>query len=601
MTPEETLKLKAKARLRLKAKQSASMGDGMPQRNWLDIPGEAMSNIGSSAYSTAEGLYNIVRHPVDTLQSGIDATIGGLRKLTPAPLRPEKYMLESPETTQRRDAVANAAGEALTDRYGGMDQIKNTLATDPVGSALDIGSILAGGAGLAGRGPLIAGKTVNTVQQIQKMPRATEALLRRAAPKSPQGLARLGNEAMLLDASPSMTGLAQGVVTKPSPHSDALVKALVDRMAGRSDRLLHGTQNTLGRLRDPVALKSTIDKAGRRSAGPHYRMAKQNPPDIRSPILDDLIARQMTEPAKGMTTSNRAKNLEWMNKIEDAMIADNPQDVVSRLHDLRKELDTYTAYNPMASSAEKAARDVAQNARNVVDDILKNRVPGFMEGDKIISTSKKAQEAIDFGYDALEGGKSTMFPETFAKEYAKRDPRFIKEGMKGRIANAMGTNANDTAALKRVIGDGNDFNRRKMVRTFGEKKTNEIVNAVEREQAFGENYADIARNSQTARRLAAQKLVEGADGPRISQGASIPGLLYGGAAKGLNALMAKGVSKYSAKNAEALAKALQLKGVNARKLAAELAKSKNQGDKLRKIVEALIAAHAAETVNRPHR
>jgi hypothetical protein len=124
---------------------------------------------------------------------------------------------------------------------------------------------------------------------------------------------------------------------------------------------------------------------------------------------------------------------------------------------------------------------------------------------------------------------------------------------------------------------------------------------VEGEAQMAQNFADVYRNSQTARRQAAQKLVEGEDAPRISQGASIPGLLYGGAAKGLNALMAKGVTKYSAKNAEALAKALQLKGVDAQRLAVELSKSNSQGDKLRKIVKALIAGHVAETVNRPHR
>lgn len=575
--------------------------------DWSELPG----NIPSSAAETAKGLYNMVRHPIDTVGSLAQVGSGAINNVFPQLADLDKWMADKglktpsdPNAVAQQQEMASQTGAALKDRYGGMENIRNTIITDPVGVGLDAATLYAGGAGLAGRGPMVASKAINTVQEIQKMPRAAETLLRRAAPNASQNLSKLGDEAMLLDASPSMTGLAQGVVTKPSPHSDRIVEALTARNEGRSDRLLHGTQNTLGRLRDPVRLKTGIDKATQRAAGPFYKWAKANAPDLTGQ-LDDMLARELTTPASGMTQDGRRVVFKVMDDIDDALNAGDPKLAAQRLHDIRKNLDARIVYGEQAiqalSSADKAAQAPLKKARAAVDKILKEKLPGFKEGDAITATGKKAQSDVDFGYDSLEGGKTAMFPETFAKEYAKRDPKYVAEGVKSRIANALGTNANDTAALKRVVGDGNDFNRRKLVQALGQDKTDKIVQSVEREQQFGQNYADITRNSQTARRQASQKLVEGTDAPHVSQGASLVGLGYAGAAKGINALLAKGVSKYSAKNAEALAKALQLKGVDARRLAGELAKSNSQGDKLRKIARALIAGHVTETVNRPHR
>lgn len=599
MTPEETLKLKAKARLRLKEKQ----GQAVPERNWLDIPGEAMGNLGVSAYNTAEGLYNVVRHPIDTLQSGIDATIGGLRKLTPAPLRPDSYLLESKETTKRRDDVANAAGQVLTDRYGGMDQIKNTLATDPVGSVLDIGSVIAGGAGLAGRGPMALSK-IPQATRIPGQTWASEKLLRNAMPDNPNVLDAYGPEAMALDASPSMTGLAQGVATTPNAQKNLIVDALLSRDKGRSARLQSDVRQNLGKSRDPEMLKRALDKSSQRQAGPIYNAAKENAPELYNK-LDDILAKQLTNPAAGMAPEGRAVMSKIMTEIDDALAAGDPALTAERLHNIRQNLDKKIVYDEQSmmalSSADKAAQGPLKQARAAVDDILKNRVPGFDRADAIVSDSKKAQGDIDYGFKALDGGKSAKTPERFIQDTGKRDMKFVREGMKADIRNATGTQANDLSALRKRLGGDFDFNREKLSTAFGKERVDKLIAAIDREGLFAQNYADVARNSQTAQRQAAEKLVGSSEPVRISDSASFTGLGGKAVAKGLNALLGKAATKYSSRNAEALAKALSLKGADAQKLLRDLSQTKNQGQKLRKIVQALVAAHAAETVNRPHR
>lgn len=580
------------------------------ERQWSDVPAEAAQNFGSSALRAGGNLVqqlNPMTWPgqasaMINTAAGAMAHIPGVNEFNDWAENAGLAAPRDKEAEQQNMQMATGVKDYWVDRAGSVDAIKNTLATDPAGAMLDVGALAMGGAGVIGRGPMAVNKALNTTR-IPGQTRASESLLRWSAPK-PGSLDKLGDEAMLLDASPSLTGMAQGVVAKPGPYSDRLVDALTTRHEGRSDRLLHGTQNTLGRLRDPVRLKTGIDKATKRAAGPFYRWAKANAPDLTGQ-LDNMLARELTTPASGMAPDGRTVMFKVMDEIDDALMAGDPRLTAQRLHDIRKNLDARIVYGEQAvqalSSADKAAQGPLKKARKAVDKILKENMPGFKEGDAITATGKKAQSDVDFGYNALEGGKSAMFPETFAMEYAKRDPKWVKEGVKSRIANALGTKANDTSALKQVVGDGNDFNRKKLVKVLGQDKTNELVQAVDREQLFGQNFADVARNSQTAKRQAALKAIEGPDAPYIDQGATVTGLAARGVSKGLNALLARGLSKYSSKNSEALARALSLKGKAARDFADELAKSKTPGDARRKIIKALVAVQAAEAVNRPNR
>jgi hypothetical protein len=111
-----------------------------PQRQWSDVPGEAARNFAPSAGRFASGLYEAVTSPVQTLKGAGDlaagATRAGLRAIAPG--------LEAPgnEDTKRQDEIASAAWKALKARYGGEEEIKRTLATDPVGALADLSTIL---------------------------------------------------------------------------------------------------------------------------------------------------------------------------------------------------------------------------------------------------------------------------------------------------------------------------------------------------------------------------------------------------------------------------------------------------------------------------
>lgn len=120
MSPEEWMATKKKA-----------------TRSWSDVPGEALSNIPASAGRFVEGMVQPIIHPVDTATA-----------LTAAALSPMQ--------------TGKAIKEAVIDRYGSMEGLKNTLATDPVGVLGDISTIFTGG-GMA------AAKTASTMSKAGKI------------------------------------------------------------------------------------------------------------------------------------------------------------------------------------------------------------------------------------------------------------------------------------------------------------------------------------------------------------------------------------------------------------------------------------------------
>lgn len=127
------------------------------KRLWTEVPGEALGNIPSSAANLAKGLYQAVTSPVQTVSGAMDVAAGGLQNALPKSVVNFVNQLETnPEAAQRAVQAANAAGGMVKERYGSMDAIKNTLATDPVGAAGDLSLLFSGGAGVAARTPMLA-------------------------------------------------------------------------------------------------------------------------------------------------------------------------------------------------------------------------------------------------------------------------------------------------------------------------------------------------------------------------------------------------------------------------------------------------------------
>ncbi len=143
--------------------QSQNWWEAAPKKalEWKDVPGEALSNLPQSAGHFVEALAQPFLHPIDTAKSLVSlADAVGSKISRPGDLLREGDAAPTPEqlqARQQREAPADAAADFFKDRYGGIENIKRTLASDPVGVAADAGTIFSGGAAAAPRASMLAG------------------------------------------------------------------------------------------------------------------------------------------------------------------------------------------------------------------------------------------------------------------------------------------------------------------------------------------------------------------------------------------------------------------------------------------------------------
>lgn len=141
------------------------------------IPGVAYEVIKPDFMRTDEERRQRVQSAQNIISNVKDIGLGAFQQVRN--LSPEQYRGSAPAyDTSAIEGVENA----LYDRYGNWRNIKNTMATDPGGMALDVGSIAAPALGTVGRlgrtGEMVAtaGRAINPVT----LPQKTAALLGKA-------------------------------------------------------------------------------------------------------------------------------------------------------------------------------------------------------------------------------------------------------------------------------------------------------------------------------------------------------------------------------------------------------------------------------------
>lgn len=161
----------------------------------LETGAKTIGNAPKSLWNIGKGIYNVVRHPVDTVQN-IGNLIGGTvatgaeklientdigqeflnyanesRKARGLPelVRKEDGSFDAPDTDQM--TMAKNTGKYFKDRYGGWENIKRSTVEDPAGIALDVSALFTGGSTLAPKVAKVAevadmARTANTINKV---------------------------------------------------------------------------------------------------------------------------------------------------------------------------------------------------------------------------------------------------------------------------------------------------------------------------------------------------------------------------------------------------------------------------------------------------
>lgn len=363
------------------------------KRSWMDVSGEALTNIPQSAFNLASGIAEAVTDPIETARNLGNLIVGGTSKLMGTPL------YESPEAKAVRlkgEQSVNAMGNVMGQRYGGLEAIKNTLATDPVGAAGDLSLLFSGGTTLAARTPGLT--------------RVAPALKTVASYTDPINLAgkALGKTYDLTSGLvKSGLGLKTGVGTEP------ITQAV---QAGRE-----GNQTFLENMRGDVPPINVLEDAKANLA--QMNLNKQK--DYRSGMVDIKNDKTVLDFTGIDNAVKDAENMAYFKgKVKDKIAA-------SVLEDMKAKIADWKNSNPAEYHTPEGMDNLKQSL--------------WEDFGKLNPTEKTAYSAGKQIYDAVKKEINTQAP-TYAKvmkeyenasELTKEIERSLSLGNKASADTAM--------------------------------------------------------------------------------------------------------------------------------------------------------------------
>jgi hypothetical protein len=162
------------------------------------------------------------------------------------------------------------------------------------------------------------------------------------------------------------------------------------------------------------------------------------------------------------------------------------------------------------SSSDVATQHVRSQARDFIDDILKNRIPGIEEADAKFAPIAQQQVAYDQGRQkVLQTGTEAMTPMEFKAIQARSSGPINAarvQGIRTEIGRMTGTNAaNPAPKTERILSD--PWNRAKVTSAIGGQRMEQLAKGLDTESTFLETSAlgEPARGSRTAILDAASK------------------------------------------------------------------------------------------------
>lgn len=395
---------------------------GIPKqrRSFSDVPGEALANVGTSAQNFYKGLITAITNPVQTVSGVIDVGAGALQNLLPKELVDLVNQIDNkPEAAKRAVDAANAVGGLYKDRYGSVEALKNTLATDPVGAAADLSTLFTGGAAATGRvapavskvlgavgkytNPLLpvttaanyglalgakgAGNIVDAITGERASARAGN-IVRNALTeegRAPQNLAAAQNalanaqpgmtvrQALADVTSPQVQYLGQTVESKTAPG-----RALSVQQAQEAERMAR-LQGVTPDLRSAEAMRSNV-------SGPLYTAATQPTMAVNvAPLtqqIDTLLAANpgntklvsaLNQVKTGLEASTNAQQVSSvLDNLKDLISSKDNKFIVSNLVDVKKTIEQALPGYQQAQQVFAAASPPVNQARvlGAMQDVL---------------------------------------------------------------------------------------------------------------------------------------------------------------------------------------------------------------------------------------
>ncbi len=366
-------------------------------RPWSSVPFEAVGNIPSSAVNFAKGIYQSVRHPVDTGEALIKAGAGAVRNMIPEQYQSQRH--EAIEASKTADAI----GQFYKDRYGSMEGFKNAVATDPVGVLSDASALLSVGAAIAPK----AGKL--------------EGILKAgASATNPVGLAATAAQKMLNPTARFLMNSAVKPLAKAHKTGDAqiAVDTLLKYGISPTERGVDKLQSVLDDLNQQIAGKIAVSGAGK-------SVSREN------------VMRALEDTRKKFTAQvNPTADLNAIQQVGDEF-ASHPyfQQVEAKGQALQDALDKARKGKVQALQAAGKLKTFAAQQENLAHiERVPEGLSGYADAMKAYAAAKRAEAAAQNALDKWNATRGNL-PVDVAQQIKQGTYKVLK-GKYGEVGSA---------------------------------------------------------------------------------------------------------------------------------------------------------------------
>ena len=293
---------------------------------------------------------------------------------------------------QGNEDLARKVGEFFKERYGGLENIKQTFATDPVGMLSDVSVLLTGGATLTAKAPQIS----SVLSKASKITSPIETAGGFAVGKAAQGTGEI-----VKSVSGVLTGTGKGALdtaiqtgknfgaapygifaTKQSKQKQ---KDFIDALKGNisSEKIAVDLEKAVSDLKKSknIDYQNALNKLD-------LQNVKIDPNKILNEV-NDFIKKEATTGGTtrfGADTNNLIKNIQK----ELTEIVKNPaKHTAADLHAIKFKID-----DMLPKDASKQSFRINIEITDILDNNLKAVSPGYADMNKAYSVAKKLEQKL---------------------------------------------------------------------------------------------------------------------------------------------------------------------------------------------------------------
>jgi hypothetical protein len=319
-----------------------------------EVPGAALQNLPASAQRFASGVVGGVQQlatsPVETISGlvggALDIGAGALQNVLPQNVVDviNKFDFD-PNSAKRAVEMANRAGGVIAKRYGSYENVKRTLAEDPVGAAADLSTLL--GVGALGTGSQVLSRASTLTNPLTAVTAPVTAVAKRGQAKmtKQQKLNAVRDDTL-------REGQAQGFVVTPGSVTPTVGNILLERIGGKTRvEQLAGVRN-----------QQVTDSLARRAIG-----LPDDAPLTRD-TMRDIRAQEYTAGYAPLANIGRvvadADFKKALQDVTDAFTGASKSFKGAAPQDVQKLIKPYNVGDFDAADAIAATRTLRENARN---------------------------------------------------------------------------------------------------------------------------------------------------------------------------------------------------------------------------------------------